>query len=763
MCTLITGVGQATMKYVAKSLILALLVGSAHRAYGQVTVGAPPEGSVVVEPGATPAVNTAVAIDTGAAPPVDTPPAIAEVVVTAQRRSENLQKVPISVTAITGAQLARANVSTTLDLAEVTPSLTLSNSVGNIEPRIRGIGNSSAGPSVENSVATYVDGVYIASAAGTLQSLTNVQRVEVLDGPQGTLFGRNATGGLIQIITKDPVSSLSGNADVSYEAYDTTRVDFYATGGVARNIDADIAFYGSHQGDGFGTDLANDKPTYKTDVDLEARSKWIIKPTSLTTLRLSFDFSDLASSDPSLSPVEPFQPTYGHLSTGVQSSLASNLYNTYGNDPFFTRLQSGGLSGRVDQIAGPITFTDILAYRRSRLGGVLDADGTPAQIIEQGSNQDTKEFTDELQIAPTHVGKLQWIAGLYYFHLDADYDYLYTLIGAPPAQSETLSAPSFTTTSVAGYGQATYEVLPDTHITGGFRYTNEFRTEQGNAGAISAKGAVSSHLIPAADLTSNTPTWRLALDHQFTPSVLGYISWNRGFKSGGFNPTVVTQAPYRPEHLDDYEIGEKSTLFDGRLRFDVAGFFYNYKDIQVNTFVNDQAVIYNGAKAIDYGIDATFDASLTQNLTLSGGLVALHDRFTDFPEAVTAFVNPNETLSTREGPATGNRLPFAPTVTANLGFDYKHDIPSGRLDLFVNDLYNSGYYTQPDNFLHQGAFHQLNASLVYQPEGRPFTLKLYSRNLVDSRVADLLIVSSTGAAATYAPPTTYGFTVGLKF
>ena len=711
---------------------------------------------------ATPTPDTTATTTTPAAVPAATNQ-LAEVVVTAQRRSENLQKVSISVTAVSAARLNAANITSTADLAGITPSLTFSDSNGNSEPRIRGIGNSSAGPSVEDSVATYVDGVYISSAAGALQHLENIQRVEVLDGPQGTLFGRNATGGLVQIITKDPKSTFSGNADISYENYDTTRLGGYVTGPILNNVAADLAVYASHQGDGYGTDLLNNKPTYKTDRDISARSKWLARFGPDTTLRVAFDFSNLSSSDPGLSIVPGLEPTYAPFPAAVETALANNRYDNDSNNASVHRLIAGGVSARLDQVVGPVTLTDIVAYRRTHFGLSFDGDGLPLQIVQQSFNQEDEQVTEEFQIAPTHSGKLQWIAGVFYFNLDSGYSPFETFVQAPPKQTVSINYPFFTTQSVAPYAQATYEVLPQTHLTGGFRYTFEDRTESGSAGSISAAGVEKLAPLTAPSISTETPTWRLALDHQFGPDTLAYISWNRGFKSGGFNPTTLTQAPYKPERLDDYEIGEKSTLFNGKARVNAAFFYYIYKDIQVNTFVNSLAVIYNGAAAREYGLDANFDYSVTPDLLLTGGVVAMHDRFTSFPNAVVTVVKANRTVSTVLGSATGNRLPFAPDATLSLGVDYKHDIANGRADLFVNDLYDTGYFGQADNYLHQGAFHQLNASLQYVPNASPLSFKLYARNIANTRVADFLVVSTTGAADSFEPPATYGFMVGVKF
>ena len=747
------------------ALALSFFMGSTTLAYAQQTSQGPAVSQPTNAPTSTPDTAGAAAgppAQAGSVAPGAAPPTLTEIVVTAQRRSENLQKVPISVTAITAAKLAAANITSTADLPAITPALTLSQSQGSLEPRIRGIGNSSAGPSVENSVATYKDSQYISLAANSLLNLENIQQVEVLDGPQGTLFGRNATGGLVQVITKDPKSVFSGNADFSYGNYDTSRIGLYITGPVMNHVDADLAVYASHQGDGYGVDLANAKDTYKTDRDIAVRSKWLARFDEGTTVRLAFDFSNTVSSDPGFSTVGGLQPALGRLPPQVLATLDAHVYDDDNNNPFIHRVEAGGVSARVDQVAGPVTLTDIVAYRRVEYDQSFDADGLPAQIVQQSFRLPEEEVTEEFQIAPTHAGKLQWVAGLFYFHDDSAYDPLVTLVGAPPAQSQSISLPDFTTRSVAGYGQATYEVLPDTHLTAGVRYTYERRTEGGLAEAVSPKGEATS-VIPEASTHTGTPTWRVALDHQFGPDLLGYVSYNRGFKSGGFNPTVVSQPPYKPERLDDYEIGEKSTLLDGRLRLNAAFFYYVYKDIQVNTFLNSLAVIYNGASAREYGLDASFDFQVTHDLLLTGGVVPLHDRFTDFPNAVIATRNANSTTSTHVGSATGNRLPFAPDATASLGIDYKRTVGPGRADLFINDLYNTGYYGQPDNFLHQGAFHQLNASLQYAPDRSPLTFKLYAKNILGSHIAEFLSVSTTGTAASFEAPTTYGFTVGARF
>src|ERR1700728_1032670 len=203
---------------------------------------------------------------------------LAEIVVTAQRRSENLQNVPIAVTALTSADLQSSGVNSTLDLPLLTPGLVAAQSAGNVTPHIRGVGTSAFGAGLENSVATYVDGVYIANAPSSVMQLDNVSEVEVLKGPQGTLFGRNATGGLIQITTKDPETTFSGHFQAGYANYQTSNAVGYVTGGLTDAVAADLSVAAQFQRQGWGRNYFNGEDAYRDDRNLAFRNKWLIHP-----------------------------------------------------------------------------------------------------------------------------------------------------------------------------------------------------------------------------------------------------------------------------------------------------------------------------------------------------------------------------------------------------------------------------------------------------------------------------------------------------
>jgi len=222
--------------------------------------------------------------------------ALTEIIVTAEKRAENLQTVPIAITAISGDALQASGVRSTVELGLVTPGLTVITAAGFILPHIRGVGTTAYGPGLENSVATYLDGVYFTSGLASLISLNNVSQVEVLKGPQGTLFGRNATGGLIQITTKDPQFTFAGQADIGYGNYQTSVGDLYLTGPVSSTLAADVAVRASTQQQGYGRNIFNGESVYKTDRDFAVRSKWKWIPSDSTTAVLSVDYEETAGS-----------------------------------------------------------------------------------------------------------------------------------------------------------------------------------------------------------------------------------------------------------------------------------------------------------------------------------------------------------------------------------------------------------------------------------------------------------------------------------
>ena len=273
--------------------------------------------------------------------------------------------------------------------------------------------------------------------------------------------------------------------------------------------------------------------------------------------------------------------------------------------------------------------------------------------------------------------------------------------------------------------------------------------------------------FPQDELVYNRFTPRVSLDQQFGPDVLGYVSFNRGFKSGGFNPgvygpTLVGGSTFLPEQLDAYELGIKSTLWDQRVRLNAAAFYYNYSDIQLPFVTTSSVITINGAKARIYGVDGDLEARLTSALRLTAGLQVISDRYLSFPAAPTG--TPQGGVPLVSESAKGHQLSFVPEVTTNLGLDYTISyVADGSVNLAANAAYNGGYYTNPDNIVKQGAFVLLNASAKWTGRNN-FSVGLFGKNLANYRtIADVSLNNFGGQNTEWAAPRTYGVTFGYKF
>ncbi|WP_310227746.1 TonB-dependent receptor [Sphingobium xenophagum] len=720
---------------------------------------------------------------------------IADIVVTANRRSESIQKVPIAITAVTAERLAAANIMGTESLARVVSGLTFQISAGGTAPHLRGIGTTAVGAGVENSVATYVDGVYILSVNGALVQLNNIEQVEVLKGPQGTLFGRNATGGVVNIRTKDPKQELSGEFTARYGNYQTASLQGYLTGGLAPNVAADIAGFVSLQGKGYGQNLFLGKDVNKLD-QYAIRSKALIEPTDRDQIRIIGDFSrmkgpgigayglikgtavnygpgtTLAGERPDLAEFVASGVLAPFAEVGEPFPATGGFQDTYtARQPYYS-FNTGGASLQWDHEFDAVKVTSITAYRRAvqRVGFPsipAPADRGYATIVAKD-----KQFSQEIQLSSNTASDVKWLAGLYYMNGTATYE-PFVISGTSLSPLESLTF--FTnqkTKSGAIFGQATIPLWEGAHLTGGLRYTTEQRKISGKTiltflpafgGSTLETGAVD------AAKTFKKLTFRAALDQQVTPEVLVYASFNRGFKSGVFNAVPPSSVVVKPEVLDAYEAGFKADLFDRHLRLNVGGFYYDYSNLQVTVFQAASAVLQNGAAAKLYGVDIDATAQLGENLTINAGATLMDSKFTSYPDA--GFFNRvpiadgggvNQTI----GSAKGNKIPYAPDVTFNIGAVYSVPIGDGALDATVNYSYSSRFYSGPDNILGQGRYGLLDSTLTYKFADEKMKVGVFGKNLTNKNYYTYLIAQANPGGfeeGQAAAPRTYGVMVGYSF
>jgi len=668
--------------------------------------------------------------------PQPTPAAagVEDIVVTAQRRSERLQDVPIAIAAVSSAKLAQQGITTTAELQQAVPGLVFNNPVNAASPYIRGVGSNQIDPTSESPVATYVDDVYIAAPQANLFSLSNIRQIDVLSGPQGTLFGRNATGGVIQIQTLDPASTFKFNASATYGSYDFVSIPVYMSVPLSGSVASDLAVLYEDQGSGYGRDLTTGSKTYRQAIDnITARNKWLFKISPDTTARLSVDYSNTGN-NVAYQKIKGAPSLDGHDWPGP--------FNTYNDFDDRTRTRTGGVSLKVDQNLGSVVLTSISAYRKFKGLYDLDDDTTSLPLVAITLHETFSNVSQELRLANSGQHRLKWVVGAFYYNARGGYDPLIinNAVVIPFDQQRTIS--------YAGFAQSTLTLFKGTNLTGGIRFTNEQQQFK----------------LPAASLKLNQEvnkvTYRVALDHHFSRDVMAYVSYNTGFKSGGYN-LITPGNSFRPETLDALEIGAKAELLNRALRLNVDAFRYSYKNQQYLVNNSGLAAIHNAASTRTTGVEGTFDIVPIEAVSISGGVTYLDSHYRSFPN-----FGPLDASGTPLPPvdATGNRAAVTPKIIASLAVNARRSTAIGTFEGSVGAQYNSGYFWEADNRLRQPRYTVVNASLSWTPHDGKVSFKVWGKNITNATYySDRLTGTSFGDTQTQSPPATGGVTVAFRY
>lgn len=719
-----------------------------------------------------------------------------EIVVTAQRRSENLQEVPIAVAAVTAQQLKSTGIATTQDIPQIVPSVQFTRSGGSGLIFIRGVGTTTATIGEESSNSVYVDGVYLADLAQTINSFNNIQRIEVLKGPQGTLFGRNATGGLVHIITYDPADETLVNAEVSYANYDTLSTRLYLAAPVSERVSADIAITALNQGDGWGRNLNTGRENNVQEY-WGARSKFVYRPSDELKIKLAADYYENQDNlglgykiDPDTLGTGGFTGPPGHDTTLSDYPLTTQTV--------------WGLSLTGEWDLGFADLTSVTAFRSSETGSLVDVDGGPLPLLTIDYVWITESFQQELRLASSNNGPFSWQLGVFYLNTAAANDSLVSGVAlAPAGLLGQHSVADLDTHSYAGFAEAAYAFTSRTELIGGLRYTKDIRALSGGQANINLAGVEGPFATNAiTDLEYDAWTYRAALRHAFTDDINGYVSFNRGFKSGSYNLSSPLAPPYLPQYIDAFEVGLKSELFDRRLRLNVSAYHYDIEDYQVRSAAISNigaARTFNAATVKVDGLDIEFELAPTGGLRLFGGATYLDSRFDKFggvgEEVQSPIIYPNANSSanpaertrcpanligTRDpgvvgiGPQTGGYTTCfgdvsglstqnAPDLTASLGITYRRPIGSvGEVQTALLYSYNSGFFFETDNIVEQDSFSLINASIEYRPT-QNLGISLWGRNLADTEYAVQKISTGTGTTLMSGSPRTYGMTIKYEY
>ena len=722
-----------------------------------------------------------------AAPPAAPPEVhgLEEIVVTAQRRAENLQEVPIAIAAVTADALARAGVNDTNSLSQIVPSVNFQRSGASGLFFVRGVGTTNASVGDEGSNAFYVDGVYIPDLSGTVTQFNNIARIEVLKGPQGTLFGRNAFGGLIHIITKEPGDVFEAQGEAGYGNYQTAQGKLYVGGPVTDTVSMDLALTGYDQAKGWGRNVTLNRDIKKMQY-WGARSKLVWKPSDSVKVTLAGDYYDMDDNTSIGWSVDEDFPARGL--TGPVYSIGS--MDTASDQYSLTKLKSWGVSGTIEADLGFANLTSISSLRDSTNNSDFDVDATQIPWLRITFESGSRAYQQELRLASADTDPLSWQIGAFYLRSEVDNASRFRGLGVGGINGGTFIDATLDTDSYAAFGELSYKLTPSTQVIGGIRYTKDKRKLGG--GQYVVVNNTLGPFTPTEDgIDYGRFTYRLAIRQELTDDISVYASYNRGFKAGTYSLQSPINPPVQPQYINAYEIGVKSELFDRRLRVNAAAFHYDISNYQIRSATAGAlgaAVLLNAASVKVDGLDVEFDAAPTDNLRIFGGFTWLDSRFASFGGPGSAyqapFIYPNPAVcdapgtsdpGTQTGPATGGFLttcsgnasgfqtPGAPDFTASLGTSLTVPVTeTGELRFSLLGNYNSGFPFESDGLLRQKKYALLNGSVGYWLTEN-WGVELWGKNITGTKYFQQKISTGLGATTDRSAPATYGVTVKFDY
>jgi iron complex outermembrane recepter protein len=620
-----------------------------------------------------------------------------DVVVTATRRDTNLQNVGIAVSAFSGADLTNSGVTLSSDLASVTPGLQFAEPSGAPVAgliSIRGVSQNDFAGHIEPANAFYIDEVYQPSNASSVQEFYDVARVEVLKGPQGTLFGRNATGGLIHVITNQPGKSLDGYVDATFGSYGQKRFEGAVGGPISDTVSGRIAVM-HDENDGFVKNSIG--ATLLKDDTYAARGQLKITPNDRLTINLSGDFYKIMPTTTGAAYITGATQNADGLGVPAPPGSPTGFGWVPSGDPFkgsfdyvgrFTRSMSSG-AVHVSYDFGGITLSSITSYQHLKSEYSADNDFSPVPLAIFDQNANARHLTQELRLIGGSDA-LHWTAGAYFLRVDGTYGQAFQVLPFATTPQETHSVD---TKSVSLFGQIDLPLRDDLRLTAGIRGTRDHKDYAYLENCVGpACGAfLAPNTIGTAGLLTDSHAesgWsgRLQLDWQLNADTLFYASINRGYKAFNYNAGFVGQAPlakfrFDGENLMAYELGTKVEFLQRRARLNAAAFYYDYKNYQAFDQRGFNFTLFNTDAKI-YGADLDFQVKATQGLTLKLGAAALHTEVSNVPIG-------NQLLT--------RKAPQSPSFTATVGATQSFTLGSWTLSGTFEDSYTGSNYSQLTN------------------------------------------------------------------
>ncbi|WP_285021425.1 TonB-dependent receptor [Novosphingobium sp. fls2-241-R2A-195] len=707
-----------------------------------------------------------------------------EIIVSARRREEALRDTPVAITAVNAAALeAKASVNIG-DIMGAAPSvmITQQNSgAAAANVAIRGLSFADVDKSFDPTVAVVVDGVFIGSSTGQFFDFFDISQIEVLRGPQGTLFGRNTIGGVINIRRTRPKFEFSGKVEASYGNYDTWATRAVVNIPVIDDVLAIKPFYFHNQSDGYYRHgITGDRTGGSNSENFGVAA--LLQPSSnfdalLTLEKQVQDFVPVNSSITKTGEVFcAFEPA-----NECNRNTTTDLYTVFGT-PGTSHYESPAATLEMNLDAGPVKLTSVTGYRKSEEAQTQDFDGSSADIYFSARSQSYRQFSQELRASGKLSDSLDYVVGGYFFK--SRYSLLQRTritLGAPPAVTEQANIGH--ARSLAFFGDFNWAFADRWRLSFGGRWTQDRKQNMAR---------VDADQFPNASVTNSKFTPKIGIDFHPNPDMMLYASWSRGYRSGGFSGRGTTlfsaTTAYGPETVDSFEGGFKGSLFDGLLELNVAAFLADYKDLQQNTTIPTQSgvgsetIVTNVGSAKLKGVEVEFTAHPAQGLTLSGSLGLLDNNLKDFISqgAISATVPGTRTID-----YSNVSMIYAPKTTLSLNANYK--VPTGFGEVVANLGYRhispydqqigldatatypaTGTVVVPRNDprLRSDTQDLVDASLTtrFDLAGHTARVTVFGRNLLDDRGPNAAFtVAGLWSFSSAREPRTYGVILGYEF
>jgi iron complex outermembrane recepter protein len=643
--------------------------------------------------------------------------------VTAAKAGErNVQTTPMAVSAVSDAELERLGTRTVFQSAALAPSVTLSQNTNSAQLTIRGIGTNVVNAGSDPSSAIYLDGVYLARPAMAFVQFLDLERIEVLRGPQGTLYGRNAVGGAINLISKSPTNDLQASADLTVGNFQQLRGSARVSGPLVRDRVMGSVSFARGVRHGYVRDLDHPDHPLGGDAVTTARGQVRAIFDRRTSLLLSTDVDDQNGVPLTFNKALAVKP-------GFQIDNPPDLHDVRASVEGSGHTRQFGASARLTTALTPsTTLVSLTGYRTLDYEFFVESDTSELDVLITRQEQRQHQLSEEITISHERPG-LSWVGGVFLFD-ECEHQSFWS--GQLIPQLETRLDPRVDATSRAFFGQATAGLTSRVSAVVGLRYTREGKDIDNAGGRYSIVppfAAVPGSVYGYADsIVHDAWTPKVGIEMKLPHGAFAYASATRGFKSGGFNlSSPVAGRGYAPEWAWSYEGGLKGTLMDGRARFAVAGFFMDYTDLQVQTPIGIAVFdIRNAAAATIRGLEIEHTSRFGRGFQ-AGGHVAWLDATYDNYIAVT-----NLDVA---GDVSGNRLNNAPQWAGRLWVEWNGDIgPSRRLSIVADTTAQSTVYYTPfnDNVQFQRPYGLLGARVEYGPANRRWALAAYARNLTNT-------------------------------